>query len=95
MLGVLQISHVSYGIPCQHLDPAVSNSHIWIAQGNNKSDDHLPSYTPVLGRNGQNISDDDRTVWRKDVAETIDNAIDECGAELRELSLDIHGNDAC
>jgi hypothetical protein len=72
-----------------------SNNDIWIAQENNKSDDLLPSYTSVLGRTGQNISDDDKTVWRKDVAETIDKALDEFSAELRELSLDIHGRDSC
>ncbi len=95
MLGILQKYDVSYGIPCQHLDPAASNDNIWIAQGNNTSDDHLPLHTPVLGRNGQNISDDDKTVWRKDVAETIEKALDEFSAELRELSLDIHGKAAC
>ena len=95
MLGILQKPHVSYGIPCQLLDPATSNNQVWIAQGNNKSDDHLPSNTHVLGRNGQNISDDDDTVWKKDVAETIDNALDEFSAELRKISLDIHGKNSC
>ena len=91
MLGIIQGSGVSYGIPCQHIDPASSKTNIWIIQGNDTGEENLPLYTSPLGRNSQNISADDKTVWRKDVAETIELAIDDLSAELRELSLDIHG----
>jgi len=83
-------SGVPYGVPCQHFDSSSSNHNIWIAQTNDGSDEHFPSYSSLLGRDGQNISDDDKTVWRKDVAETIEKALDDFGAELRVLSLDIH-----
>ena len=94
ILGISQKSGISYGIPCQHIDPA-SRNNIWIIQGNNAGDEDLPLYTHPLGRNGQNISDDDKTVWRKDVAETVEKAVDDFSAELRELSLDIHGEYVC
>lgn len=95
MLGILQEVGASYGIPCQHIDPASSKTDIWTIQANDTGDENLPLYTPPLGRNSQNISVDDKAVWRKDVAETIEQAINDFSAELRGLSLDIHGEYAC